>query len=197
MNTLIVGVHFHFKWDVTTGYEEKHLVIVIQLCKIAAFHPVSSDMRLSQSFNYKIFSEGRRGQAVHCPFEGSCPGRSLWEQSWAAQPNCLWLKPGASCLSRFKYGSDLLYPQGLLLSMELSAWLTSKQNEGLLGGSKSNQWHMQAGPGPQPGSLLLASLAVIPVTHTRNRAGVRLALSAQDSSATCDSPWSDPVELLF
>lgn len=176
--------------------------MVIQLCKIAAFHPVSSNMRLSQSFNYKIFLEGRRGQAAHCPLEGSCPGRSLWEQFRAAQPNCLWLKPGASCLSRFKYGSDLLYPQRLLLSMELSAWLTSLQNEGLLGESRSNQWHIQAGPGrPRtPARLTAASLTgshVVPVTHTHNRADVRLALSAQGGSATCDSPCSDPTELLF
>lgn len=163
MNALIVGVHFHFKWDVTAGYEEKHLVMVIQLCKIAAFHPVSSDMRLSQSFNYKIFSEGRRGQAAHCPLERSCPGRSLWEQSQAAQPNCLWLKPGASCLSRFKYGSDLLYPKGLLLSMELSVWLTSLKNEGLLSRSKSNQWHIQAGLGRlrTPARVSAASLTAI------------------------------------
>lgn len=98
MNTLIVGVHFHFKWDVTTGYEEKHLVMVIQLCKIAAFHPVSSDMRLSQSFNYKIFLEGRRGQAAHCPIEGSCPGRSLWEQfRQHSQIACGWSQVQAVC----------------------------------------------------------------------------------------------------
>lgn len=168
MNTLIVGVHFHFKWDVTTGYEEKHLVMVIQLCKIAAFHPVSSDMRLSQSFNYKIFSEGRRSQAAHCPFEGSCPGRSLWEQSQATQPNCLRLKPGASCFSRFKYGSDLLYAKGLLLSLERRARLTSLQNGGPQGGSKANQWQAQEGPGPQPGSLLPASLPLmLYLWHTR------------------------------
>lgn len=202
MNTLIVGVHFHFKWDVTTGYEEKHLVMVIHLCKIAVFHPVSSDMRLSQSFNYKIFPEGRRGQAAHCPVEGPCPGRSLWEQSWAAQPNCLWLKPGASSLSRFKYVSDLLYPKGLLLSMELSAWLTSLQNEGLLGTSKSNQWHIQASPGKPrtPARVAAASLNashIISATRTHNRADVRLALCAQGGSATCDSPSPDHVELLF
>lgn len=188
MNALIVGVHFHFKWDVTTGYEEKHLVMVIQLCKIAAFHPVNSDIRLSQSLNYKIFSEGRTG---HCPVEGSCPGRSLWEQSQAAQPNCLWLKPGASCLSRFKYGSVLLYPKGLLLSMELSAWLTSLQNEGLLGRSKSNQWHIQSGPGrpKTPAWVTAASLTanhIAPGTHTPSWTDVRLALSAWGGSATCD-----------
>lgn len=81
MNTLIVEVHFDFKWDVTTGYKEKHLVMVIQLCKIAVFHPVNSDTRLPQSFNYKIFSEGRRGQETRCPAESPCP----WEvQLWAA-----------------------------------------------------------------------------------------------------------------
>lgn len=47
--------------------------MVIQLCKIAAFQLVNSDMRLSQSFNYKIFFEGRRGQAAHCPAERPCP----------------------------------------------------------------------------------------------------------------------------
>lgn len=125
--------------------------MVIQLCKIAAFHPVSSDMRLSQSFNYKIFSEGRRSQAAHCPFEGSCPGRSLWEQSRAAQPNCLRLKPGASCLSRFKYGSDLLYPKGILLSLERRVRLTSLQNECPLGGSKANQGHARKAQDPSQG----------------------------------------------
>lgn len=73
MNTLIVEVRFHFKWGVTTGYEEKHLVMVIQLCKTAVFHPVNSDMRLSQSFNYKIFWEGKGGQATRCPAESPCP----------------------------------------------------------------------------------------------------------------------------
>lgn len=73
MNAPIVEVHFHFKWDVTTGYKEKHLVMVIHLCKIAVFHPVNSDVRLSQSFNYKIFLEGRRGQETDCPAGRPCP----------------------------------------------------------------------------------------------------------------------------
>lgn len=87
MNTLIVEVHFHFKWDVTTGYEEKHLVVVIQLCKIAVFHPVNSDRRLSQSFNYKIFSDGRRRQATRRPAERPGP----WE-----------LQPGAAAANMAK-----------------------------------------------------------------------------------------------
>lgn len=97
MNTLIVEVHFHFKRDVTTDYEEEHLVMVIQLCKIAVFHPVNSDTRLSQPFSYKIFSAGRRGQASRCPAERpwEAPGRSGSEQPQPARQNSTWLKPGA------------------------------------------------------------------------------------------------------
>lgn len=140
--------------------------MVIHLCKIAVFHPVNSDTGLSQSFHFKMFSEGTRGQATGCPVGTPC----LWEvplraasaisaESPVAKPSHT--GPGLSMAE--------VYLKGFLLSMKLNACLTFLQNEGCLG-SKSNQWHVQAGSGLHPGSALpICCCRIAPATHTHNK----------------------------
>lgn len=121
MNTLIVEAHCHFKWDVTRGYVEKHLVMVIQLCKIAVFHPVNSDMGLSQSFHSKMFSEGTRGQATGCPVGTPCPWDVPLRAASATAAESPVAKPSRTGPGLSVAEVDL---KGFLLSVELSACLT-------------------------------------------------------------------------